>query len=66
MKLFIAKLLDRFPQTCWTNLYLWSIGTDNIRNCFNQECRKSNKSTPNAYCNKCEITKRFYDEKKNS
>ena len=63
IKFRIAHLLDKFPQLCWTNLVLWAELDAPFKDVFNQECRKSNKGTPYAYCMKCETTGRFNDLK---
>lgn len=67
MRQFIAEYLDKNPEYCWAELALWMMGhrpfwSIIFNNEFykNQICRKGNSGTPYAYCNKCEITGRFY------
>jgi len=63
IKYQIADWIDnRYPESCWANLVMWSMGYCSTKEMFNRDdgvwnnqiCRKSNKSTPWAYCGKCE------------
>ncbi|MDD4892412.1 MAG: hypothetical protein PHH73_00235 [Candidatus Rickettsiella isopodorum] len=69
IRLMIAYKLDKNPETCWSNLSCWAMGIQSFYETFlenghnnykHQECRKGNKGTPYAYCNKCELSRRFY------
>ena len=62
IKFIIANVLDKFSQLCWTNLVLWAELDAPFKDIFNQECRKDKEGYPYAYCNKCELTGRFYNK----
>lgn len=68
----IAKLIDDHNKDiCWVELVLWAYGTKSFWGLFmkwhdeyysyrNQICRKSNPTTPWAYCGKCEKNGNWY------
>ena len=71
IKFKVIVYLNKNPEYCWANLVQWAEGIKPFWSLFfknhpdndykDQVCRKNNEGTPYAYCNKCEITKRYYD-----
>ena len=60
----IATLLDKNPDYCWASLVTWAIYKEPFWSVFRQKqqiCRWNNTGTPYAYCNKCELTGKYYN-----
>ena len=75
IKFKYIEYLDKKDETiCWTDSVSWAFGNkpfwslffrNHIENSYHtQNCRKYDKNYPWAYCNKCELNKRYYLPKK--
>ena len=65
LRLKIAvNLNDRYPEMCWAELVVWSLGYNTFKETFtergvyNQSCSGNNPWE--AYCGKCACTGRLY------